>query len=89
MTRVLAAALISAMTIASIGLASAATAPAGGSTTDTAAATVSSSANHAKVADSTKPVTHKKKVAKPAGATAAHPATKTQEVGKMPAKPAS
>jgi len=89
MTRVLAAALISAMTFASMGLASAATAPAGGSTTGTAPATVGASASHAKAVDSSKPVTHKKKAVKAASTTAAHPATKTQEVGKMPAKPNS
>ena len=88
MTRVLAAALVSAMTFASIGLASAATAPAAGSTNGTAPAVVSSSTGHAKAADSTKPVTQKKK-SKAASATVSHPATKTQEVGKMPAKPNS
>lgn len=89
MTRVLAAALISAMTFAaSAGLASAATAPAaGGSMTGTSSATVGASADHAKATDSAKPLTTKKK-AKAASATS-HPAPKTQEVGKTPAKPNS
>jgi hypothetical protein len=93
MSRVLAAALLSVLTItASAGLASAATqgAAANGTVTPSVTAPVShDKAIDAKAIDKSKPAATKKKDKTVSANTVSHPAGKTLETGKPMTKPAS
>jgi hypothetical protein len=87
MTRVLAAALLSVLTLtASVGLASAATQGAASNGSSVGTSAVTTPAPQGKIVASAKPVSHKKKVPAASVSSVAPHAASTQEVGKPMAK---